>query len=100
MVGGTPTDRALAFIDREEPFDRGTYAGPVGWVSAAGAEFCVGIRSGQVRGNELAVYNGAGIVPGSDAGDEWNEIETKMENFLRAVGLSRGISADERHDTA
>ncbi len=99
-VGGTPTDRALAFIDREEPFDRGTYAGPVGWVSAAGAEFCVGIRSGQVRGNELAVYNGAGIVPGSDAGDEWNEIETKMENFLRAVGLSRGISADERHDTA
>ncbi len=99
-VGGTPTDRALAFIAREEPFDRGTYAGPVGWVSASGAEFCVGIRSGQVRGNELAVYNGAGIVPGSDPGEEWNEIETKMENFLRAVGLSRGASAGERQDKA
>ncbi len=97
-VGGTPTDRALAFIAREEPFDRGTYAGPVGWVSASGAEFCVGIRSGQVRGNELAVYNGAGIVPGSDPGDEWNEIETKMENFLRAVGLSRGGPAGERQN--
>ena len=95
-VGGTPTDRALAFIAREEPFDRGTYAGPVGWVSATGAEFCVGIRSGQVRGNELAVYNGAGIVPGSDPAEEWNEIETKMENFLRAVGLSRGACADEK----
>ncbi len=99
-VGGTPTDRALAFIAREEPFDRGTYAGPVGWVSAAGAEFCVGIRSGQVRGKELAVYNGAGIVPGSDPGEEWNEIETKMENFLRAVGLSHDGSVSERHDMA
>ncbi len=99
-VGGTPTDRALAFIAREEPFDRGTYAGPVGWVSASGAEFCVAIRSGQVRGNELAVYNGAGIVPGSDPGDEWNEIETKMENFLRAVGLSRGADDGERKGIA
>jgi menaquinone-specific isochorismate synthase len=99
-VGGTPTDRALAFIAREEPFDRGTYAGPVGWVSASGAEFCVGIRSGQVRGNELAVYNGAGIVPGSDPGDEWNEIETKMENFLRAVGLSHGGQECEKKDGA
>ncbi len=95
-VGGTPTKNALAFIGREEPFDRGTYAGPVGWVSASGAEFCVGIRSGQVRGNELAVYNGAGIVPGSDAGEEWNEIETKMENFLRAVGLGHGADECER----
>ena len=56
----------------------------------------MGIRSGQVRGNELAVYNGAGIVPGSDPGDEWNEIETKMENFLRAVGLSRGVRESQR----
>jgi menaquinone-specific isochorismate synthase len=99
-VGGTPTDRALAFIAREEPFDRGTYAGPVGWVSASGAEFCVGIRSGQVRGNELAVYNGAGIVPGSDPDEEWNEIETKMENFLRAVGLPRGAEDGQRKGTA
>lgn len=98
-VGGTPTNRALAFIDREEPFDRGVYAGPVGWVSAIGAEFCVGIRSGQVRGNELAVYNGAGIVPGSDQDEEWNEIETKMENFLRAVGLSHGADGSERKGT-
>ena len=99
-VGGTPTDRALAFIAREEPFDRGVYAGPVGWVSASGAEFCVGIRSGQVRGTELAVYNGAGIVPGSDAGDEWFEIETKMENFLRAVGLGRAAEKGERKGPA
>ncbi|MEJ1230488.1 MAG: chorismate-binding protein [Galbitalea sp.] len=33
-VAGTPTDRALELIAELEPFDRGRYAGPVGWVGA------------------------------------------------------------------
>ena len=33
-VGGQPRDTAVDWLDGQEPFDRGWYAGPVGWVSA------------------------------------------------------------------
>ena len=37
-VGGTPTEAAVAYIGEAEGFDRGRYAGPVGWMpSATGA---------------------------------------------------------------
>lgn len=84
-VGGSPRDRALAWIAREEPFDRGIFAAPVGWVSYDASEFCVGIRSGLVQGNELVLYNGSGIVRGSNPDDEWDELENKMENFLQVL---------------
>ncbi|NLF56933.1 MAG: isochorismate synthase [Candidatus Hydrogenedens sp.] len=84
-VGGVPRRAALDWIAREEPFDRGLYAAPVGWIAADSAEFCVAIRSGLVKGNTLTVYNGAGIVPGSEPAAEWREIETKMRNFIRVL---------------
>ena len=84
-VGGTPRDAALSFLEEHEPFDRGVYAAPVGWVGFDGAEFCVAIRSGLVRGNSVAVYTGAGIVPGSLPDEEWAEIESKMANFVDAL---------------
>lgn len=84
-VGGTPREAALSWIEQHEPFDRGIYAAPVGWVGFDGAEFCVAIRSGLIRGNTLSVYSGAGIVPGSDAAQEWAEVEAKMANFVDAL---------------
>lgn len=84
-VGGTPRDAALAWLDAHEPFDRGIYAGPVGWVGFDDAEFCVAIRSGLVQDNTLAVYTGAGILPGSVPEDEWAEIEAKMASFMDAL---------------
>lgn len=87
-VGGVPRDRALAWLAEHEPFDRGIYAAPVGWVGYDATEFCVAIRSGLVRGNELALYNGAGIVAASVAEEEWDEIEQKMANFLQVFGLA------------
>lgn len=84
-VGGAPRDRALAWIAAHEPFDRGVYAAPVGWVGFDDAEFCVGIRSGLIEGSTLALYSGAGIVPGSSAAGEWDEIENKMASFLEAL---------------
>jgi menaquinone-specific isochorismate synthase len=80
-VGGYPKEGAL------EDFDRGWYAGPVGWVGADAAEFAVGIRSGLVRGRTLALFSGAGIVAGSKPEEEWAEIEQKIEDFTGAFGL-------------
>ncbi len=86
-VGGTPTGAALAFLRQHEPFDRGRYAAPVGWMSRDAAEFAVGIRAGRVEGRRLALYSGAGIVEGSDADGEWAEIESKIADFAAALGL-------------
>jgi menaquinone-specific isochorismate synthase len=89
-VGGYPKKEALEGIRALEPFDRGWYAGPVGWVGAEGAEFAVGIRSGLVRGDTLALYSGAGIVAGSTPEGEWAEVEQKIEDFTGAFGLGNG----------
>jgi len=81
-VGGYPTDNALPEIARIEPFNRGWYAAPVGWVGADSAQFAVGIRSGLVEGNELSLFSGAGIVRGSDPDAEWREVENKIQDFI------------------
>ena len=86
-VGGYPREAAMEDIRELEPFDRGWWAGPVGWVGADTAEFAVGIRSGLVRGRTLALFSGAGIVAGSTPEGEWAEIEQKIEDFTGAFGL-------------
>jgi menaquinone-specific isochorismate synthase len=86
-VGGYLREDALEGIRASEPFDRGWYAGPIGWIGAGSAEFSVGIRSGLVREREISLYSGAGIVPGSVPDDEWAEIEQKIGDFTRIFGL-------------
>ena len=88
-VGGYPKENALDEIQRLEPFDRGWFAAPVGWVSDDAAEFAVAIRSGLVQNRRLSLYSGAGIVPGSDALAEWDEVEHKISDFLQLVRLAK-----------
>jgi len=85
-VGGTPTDAALRVIDALEPFDRGPYAGPVGWVDARGdGAFAVALRGAQLDGTHAVLRAGAGIVAGSDPEAEWLETAAKFEPMLRAL---------------
>ena len=92
-VGGHPRSEALEKIRALEPFDRGWYAGPVGWIGAEDSEFAVGIRSGLVRGRTLALFSGAGIVAGSVPDEEWAEIEQKIGDFTGIFGLEQGHAA-------
>ena len=92
-VGGTPREASRDAIRRLEPFDRGLYAGAVGWIGRdekgeEAAEFAVGIRSALVRGRAVSLYSGAGIVAGSDADAEWAEIEGKLADFARVLGTT------------
>ncbi len=89
-VGGYPTDIALTEIDRLEPFARGWYAGPIGWIGSDAAEFAVAIRSGLLQGDRLSLYSGAGIVAGSTAEAEWDEIEHKISDFLEIIHSVNG----------
>ncbi len=80
-VGGVPRQPALELIQELEPFERGWYAAPVGWVGADDAEFAVAIRSGLVDRDRLLLFAGAGIVTGSQSEAEWIEIENKIRHF-------------------
>ena len=87
-VGGAPSELALEAISSLEEFDRGWYAGPIGWVGRDSAEFAVALRCGVLRRDELSLFSGAGLVAGSDPGDEWLEIEQKITDFTRILGLA------------
>ncbi len=76
-VAGLPRQAAREFIAGHEPFDREWYAGSAGYLSTEQSEFTVALRSAAVKGHHLELYAGAGIVAGSDATQEWQEIENK-----------------------
>jgi menaquinone-specific isochorismate synthase len=80
-VCGEPPEAAVAQIRALEPFDRGWYAGPVGFVGRDETRFAVGIRSALVCGDEVALFTGAGVVEGSDSTAEWQELEAKLRGI-------------------
>jgi menaquinone-specific isochorismate synthase len=85
-VGGTPRRAALDTIRALEGFDRGRYAGPVGWVDARGdGEWAIALRGAELDGTCARLVAGAGIVAGSDPGAEWAETQAKLEPMLRAL---------------
>jgi menaquinone-specific isochorismate synthase len=82
-VGGTPREAACAHIRELEAFNRGLYAGPIGWVDHRGdGEFLVGIRSALVDGARARVMAGNGIVAGSEPDKEMAETEAKFRAML------------------
>ncbi|MFA0561872.1 chorismate-binding protein, partial [Vibrio breoganii] len=84
-VAGLPRRLALEFIERHEPFSRAWYSGSVGYISEQSAEFCVAIRSALVQQDNLHLFAGAGIVPGSQAEHEWQELDKKMSTLLSLI---------------
>lgn len=77
-VCGYPISNAFEFIRGSESFDRGFYTGAFGFITEKKSEFNVAIRCAVISGCDLHLFAGAGIVEGSTATDEWQEIENKM----------------------
>ena len=85
-VCGMPTNVALSILTASEVFDRGWYAGPMGWVGSDGKGiFVPALRSAVSHGTGWRLFAGAGIVPGSDPAMEWEETELKFDPVLRAM---------------
>ena len=86
-VGGTPTDLALATITELEGMDRGRYAGPVGWIDAAGdGEWGLALRCGITEGPRVRLFAGCGIVASSDADAELAEAQVKFVPVRDSLG--------------
>jgi isochorismate synthase len=82
-VAGMPTAAARRFIRENEPFDRGWYAGALGWVDGSGdGEAIVALRGMLFRESIAQVYAGAGIVRGSLPAAEVAETEAKLAAIL------------------
>ncbi|MCF8529307.1 MAG: chorismate-binding protein [Aquiluna sp.] len=82
-VAGTPRQMAQELIQELEPFDRGGYAGPVGWIAADGSgELAIALRGGLVEetasGYQIRAIAGCGIVAESDPEAELAETELKF----------------------
>lgn len=90
-VGGTPTAAAMNAIRELEGCDRGRYAGPTGWVSAAGdGEWVVALRGAQFADDgEVVAFAGGGIMAASQPDDEWLETEVKLAPVRTALETER-----------
>ncbi len=84
---GIPCDTAYSFLNENESFSRGLYAGCFGWIQPDRTEITVGIRSALIKKNELHIFAGTGIVAESDPEKEWQELENKTATFRKLLCL-------------
>ena len=85
-LGGFPRAEALDLIAQLEPFDRGPYGGPVGWVDGRGdGAWAVGIRGAEIDGRHARLLAGVGVVADSDPDAELAETQAKFQAMLSAL---------------
>ncbi|MEJ7705458.1 MAG: isochorismate synthase [Geodermatophilaceae bacterium] len=85
-VCGTPTEVALDLIPELEAMDRGRYAGPVGWMDAAGdGDWGIALRCAALDGTQVRLFVGCGIVAGSDPEAELAESLAKLVTIRDAL---------------
>lgn len=88
-VSGAPKVRAMEIIDELEPVKRGVYAGAVGYIGFHGdMDLAIAIRTAVLKGGQLYVQAGGGIVADSVPESEWQETQNKARAVLRAAELA------------
>jgi menaquinone-specific isochorismate synthase len=82
-VCGIPAQRSKELIEEIENFERGLYAGAIGWIGLNNtAEIFVGIRSAILKDKHIRAFAGGGIVDGSDIREEFDETNMKLKPIL------------------
>ncbi len=85
-ICGAPRGAARRAIAELEAFDRGCYAGPVGWMDADGdGAWAIALRCAELMGRRARLFSGAGIVAGSDPDREIEETDRKFRALLDAL---------------
>ncbi len=98
-VCGLPRDAALSFLAGAEPFHRGWYAGPVGWMDGEGnGMFAPALRSAVLHDCVWRLFAGAGIVEGSVPSLEWEETAMKFKPVLEALAAA-GVELAEAEES-
>lgn len=91
-VCGHPREAADRAIAALEGYDRGFYAGAVGWADAAGdGAWFVTLRCAEIEGAQARLYAGAGVVSGSTPEGEEAETAAKFRTILDALALGGAL---------
>jgi anthranilate synthase component 1 len=93
-LSGAPKIRACQIINELEGNQRGVYGGAVGYLGFTGnLDTCIAIRLAWLKGGEVFVRSGAGIVADSVPSQEYQECHNKMRAVLDA--LERATSGED-----
>jgi isochorismate synthase len=84
-VAGTPRKEAIDFIQNNENFNRGFYAGFLGEWNPGSQNLFVNLRCGLTQHAHHYLYAGAGISADSDPLNEWNETTEKLKTLNRIL---------------
>ena len=85
-VSGAPKVRAMEIIDELEPEKRGIYGGGCGYFSANGdMDMCIALRTAVLKGDQLFIQAGGGVVYDSDPEAEYMETVHKSNAIRRAA---------------
>ena len=88
-VSGAPKVRAMEIIEELEPTRRGVYSGAVGYIGWGGnMDTAIAIRTAVIKGGQLFIQAGAGIVADSIPRKEWDETMSKARAIFRAVAMA------------
>lgn len=86
-ITGCPKVRCMEIIAELEGTQRGAYTGSFGWLGHSGdLDLNILIRSMTIRGAEVELRAGAGIVADSEPERELEESRSKAAGLLRALG--------------
>ena len=98
-LSGAPKIRAMEIIDELEPVKRGVYGGAVGYISWAGEmDTAIAIRTAVIKGGNLYVQVGAGVVADSVPRLEWKETHNKARAMFRAASMVLAGLTPDRAD--
>jgi len=91
-LSGAPKYRAMEIIDENEKSKRSFYSGAIGYLGFNGDfNHAIMIRSFLSKNNTLHYQAGAGIVAGSIAESELNEVNNKIAALRKAIEMAEEI---------
>ncbi|MFQ5480493.1 MAG: aminodeoxychorismate synthase component I [Thermodesulfobacteriota bacterium] len=93
-ITGAPKIRAMEIIEELESVPREAYTGGAGFIDYSGdMDLSILIRTAILKGGELHLHVGGGIVADSDPGAEYDETILKAMDFLTLLKLKPGVLA-------
>ncbi len=88
-LSGAPKVRAMELINELEEYSRGAYGGAMGYFSYShNMDLAITIRTLVLKGKEVSLQAGAGVVFDSDPEAEYDEVCNKVAVLKRALELA------------
>ncbi len=93
-LSGAPKVRAMQIISELEGECRGPYGGAVAYYSYNGnIDSCITIRTALLKGGNVYIQSGAGIVADSVPETEYEETQNKAKAMMKAIAIAESMES-------